>query len=256
MATRLPVRAPDPPGPRVHPAARLGRLRRCLPLRAGHAAPQRRGQGACRATSATPTCGACSTPRPTCSRTCRRTRRSSRSTRRASRPTAGRTSSWSSARDRSSPALPHRAHPRRRGARDRRPDGERAGVRAPRGARPPRREAEQHPHHDVRHAGARRLRHLVVAAARRPPTRCWRCRSRGARPRWSPSRPPARSRARCGASARPSTRCSPATAPSSGASAARTPRSSCVAASPAPRYTDDPARRCAGVPAGGPRHAR
>ena len=128
-------------------------------------------------------------------------------------------------------ALPHRAHPRRRGARDRRADGERARVRAPRGARPPRRQAQQHPHHDLRRAGARRLRHLVVAARARPPTRCSRCRSRGARPRWSPSRPPARSRARCGASARPSTRCSPATARSSAASAARTPRSSCAAAS-------------------------
>ena len=47
----------------------------------------------------------------------------------------------------------------------------------------------------------------------RPPTRCWRCRSRGARPRWSPSRPPGRSRARCGASARRSTRCWPGTVP-------------------------------------------
>ena len=49
---------------------------------------------------------------------------------------------------------------------DRRPDGGRARVRAPRRARAPRRQAEQHPHHDLRHARARRLRHLVVAAAR------------------------------------------------------------------------------------------
>ena len=36
-----------------------------------------------------PSCGACSMPRPTCSRTCPRIRRSSPSTRRGSRPTAG-----------------------------------------------------------------------------------------------------------------------------------------------------------------------
>ena len=128
-------------------------------------------------------------------------------------------------------ALPHRADPRRRGARRRRPDGERARVGPPRRPRPPRRQAEQHPHHDVRHAGARRLRHLVVAAARD--------RRRGARD-VDPveraggrrrSRPPARSRARCGASARPSTRCSRAAARSSDAIAGRTPRSSCAAAS-------------------------
>ena len=34
------------------------------------------------------------------------------------------------------------------------------------GLDPPRHQAEQHPHHDVRLGGARRLRHLVVAAAR------------------------------------------------------------------------------------------
>ena len=80
-------------------------------------------------------------------------------------------------------ALPHRAHPGRRGAHDRREDGQRARVGAPGGPGAPRREAEQHPRHDVRRARARRLRHLVVAHARRPPTRCSRCRSRGARPR-------------------------------------------------------------------------
>ena len=78
----------------------------------------------------------------------------------------------------------------------------------------------------------------------RAPTRCWRCRCRGARPRSSPSRPPDRSRARCGASARRCTPCSPATARSSDASAVRTPRSCCAGASPGRRTPRSPAPTC------------
>ena len=133
---------------------------------------------------------------------------------------------------------------------DRRADGERARVGAPRRARPPRRQAEQHPHHD---ASAPRCSPTSASRRRcsaRPPTRCSRCRSRGARPRWSPSRRRAPSRARCGASARPCTRCSPATARSSAASAARTPRSSCAVASLRASYTRHRAHRRAGVAAG------
>ena len=86
------VRAPDPARARLHPAARLGRLRRRVPLRAGHAAARRRGEGAAER---------CARPRPAAhvQRRGRRARapvraprRSSPSTRRASRPTAGRTS--------------------------------------------------------------------------------------------------------------------------------------------------------------------
>ena len=52
-------------------------------------------------------------------------------------------------------------------------------------SRPPRRQAEQHPGDDLRRPRARGLRHLVLAGAELAPTRCSRCRSRGARPRWS-----------------------------------------------------------------------
>ena len=47
----------------------------------------------------------------------------------------------------------------------RRPDGERARVRAPRRARAPRHQAQQHPHHELRRARPRRLRHLSSLAA-------------------------------------------------------------------------------------------
>ena len=151
-------------------------------------------------------------------------------------------------------AVPHRAHPRRGGAHDRRArwpsaleSAHRAGL----------------VHRDVKPSnilvttfgapGARRLRHLVVADPRRPPTRCWRCRSRGARPRSSPSRPPARSRARCGASARPCTRCWPATARSSGASAGRTPKEQLRRRIARATLHRHPAHRRAGIPAGGAR---
>ena len=128
-------------------------------------------------------------------------------------------------------ALSHRADPRRRGARGRRADGERAGVRAPRGAGPSRRQAEQHPHHDVRHPRARGLRHLVVAAARDrrrgagdvdPVERARSRRRRDSRDDRERGVEPRRDR---------STRCSPGTARSSDASADRTPRSSCAGAS-------------------------
>ena len=128
-------------------------------------------------------------------------------------------------------ALPHRAHPGRRGAR-RSACGWRARS-SPRTA-PVSSTATSSRATSSSRRSARPCSPTSASRRRcsaRPPTRCSRCRSRGAPPRWSPSRPREPSPARCGASARPSTRCSPATARSSAASAARTPRSSCAAAS-------------------------
>ena len=98
------VHPAEPARVRVHPRARLRRVRRRLPLRAEHAAAPRRREGAAR--RGRQRRGAADVPGrgephgPAVART----RRSSRSTRRASRPTAGRTSSWSTARRRSASA--------------------------------------------------------------------------------------------------------------------------------------------------------
>ena len=120
----------------------------------------------CRATCAIPSCGACSTPKPTCSRTSRRI---------PSIVTVYQAGISADGR----PYIvmefcPGSLAQRYRIERipvdevldDRRPDGQRARIRAPRGARAPRRQAEQHPGHDLR-----RARCWPTSASRRRCTR-------------------------------------------------------------------------------------
>ena len=198
---------------RLHPRPRLRRVRRRLPLRAEHAAPPGRRQGHAERGRQRP--GPADVPgrgephgaaqrAPVDPHRLPGERR---------RPTAARTSSWSCAPRRSASATARERFPVAEVLRIAVRDRQRGRDRAPRGRAAPRHQALEHPAHRLRPSRALRLRHRRDARRGRD--------ERGGRPvdpvvgaRGAAStRPPARSRARSGRSARPSTRCSPAGRP-------------------------------------------
>ena len=160
------LRAAAAPRSRLCAPARLGRFRRRVPLSARHAAPSGGGQGVAVGRAR-------SRPAAHVQRRGRRARaplgaprdRHGLSGRHLGRRPAVHRHGVLPGIARA--ALPHRTDACRRGHGHRRAPRGRPRIGAPGGAHPPRHQAQQHPHHDIRLGGARRLRHLVDARALR-----------------------------------------------------------------------------------------